>query len=86
MSAMGFVITYFKVMDVVVLFLRLHKQEKDYILSMATAMIPWIADINERKIIDKPCKLGRPENMSVDSFVDNMELILNRVITMKKEM
>jgi hypothetical protein len=32
------------------------------------------------------CKLGRPENMSVDSFVDNMELILKRVTDMKEEM
>jgi len=77
---------YFKVMDVLVLFFRLHQEEKDYILSMAISMIPWIADINERKKFSNSCKLSRPENMSVDSFVDNMELILNRVITMKKEM
>ena len=50
-------------------------------------MIPWITDINERKTVENNiCKLGRPENMSVDSFVDNMELILKWVIDMKKEM
>ena len=49
-------------------------------------MIPWIADINERKTVENICKLGRPENMSVDSFVDNMELILKRVTDMKKGM
>ena len=69
-----------------VLIFRLHKQEKDYILAIATSMIPWIADINERKTVENICKLGRPENMSVDSFVDNMELILKRVTDMKEEM
>jgi hypothetical protein len=36
-----------------VLFFRLIQQEKDYILSMTTSMMPWIADINERKVIVK---------------------------------
>lgn len=49
-------------------------------------MIPWIEDINKRKHISNSCKLNRPEHMSVDSFVDNMELILNRVTDMKNEM
>ena len=73
-------------MDVVVFFFRLFQQEKDYILSMATSMVPWIADINERKYIVNSYKLDRPEDISVGSFVDNMELIMDCVTTMKKEM
>ena len=84
MSTMGFATIYF--MDVVVFFFRLFKQEKDYILSMATSMVPWIADINERKDIVNSYKLDRPEGISVGSFVDNMELIMDCVTTMKKEM
>ena len=83
---MGFATIYFKVMDVVILSFRLHQQEKDYILSMATSMIPWIADINERKYIFNSYKLDRPEGISVDSFVDNMELILNCVTAMTNAM
>jgi hypothetical protein len=86
MSTMGFATIYFKVMDVMILFFRLFQQEKDYILSMTTSMMPWIADINERKYIVNSYKLDRPEDISVGSFVDNMELILNRVTAMKNEM
>jgi len=53
---------------------------------MATSMVPWIADINERKKISNSRQLSRPDNISVDSFVDNMELILNHVTDMKNEM
>ena len=53
---------------------------------MATSMVPWIADINERKDIVNSYKLDRPEGISVGSFVDNMELIMDCVTTMKKEM
>jgi hypothetical protein len=84
MSTMGFATIYF--MDVVVFFFRLFQQEKDYILSMATSMVPWIANINERKDIVNSYKLDRPEGISVGSFVDNMELIMDCVTTMKKEM
>jgi hypothetical protein len=84
MSTMGFATIYF--MDVVVFFFRLFQQEKDYILSMATSMVPWIADINERKDIVNSYKLDRPEGISVGSFVDNMELIMDCVTAMKKEM
>jgi len=49
-------------------------------------MVKRIADINARKTTLSSCKLSRPENMSVDSFVDNMELILNRVTDMKNEL
>ena len=84
MSTMGFATIYF--MDVVVFFFRLFQQEKDYILSMATSMVPWIADINERKDIVNSYKLDRPEDISVGSFVDNMELIMDCVTAMKKEM
>ena len=66
--------------------LGLHQQEKDYILSMATSMMPRIAHINERKIIFNSYKLDRPEDISVGSFVDNMELILNCVTAMKNKM
>ena len=86
MSTMGFATIYFKVMDVMVLFFRLIQQEKDYILSMATSMMPRIADINERKVIVNSYKLDRPEDISVGSFVDNMELILVCVTAMKNEM
>ena len=86
MSTMGFATIYFKVMDIMVLFFRLIQQEKDYILSMTTSMMPWIADINERKDIVNSYKLDRPEGISVGSFVDNMELIMDCVTTMKKEM
>lgn len=83
---MGFVILYFKVMDVLVLFFRLHQQEKEYILSMTASMIPWIEDIYERKNIVNSWKLKRPGDVSVDNFIDNIELILNRFIGMKNEL
>jgi hypothetical protein len=86
MSTMGFATIYFKVMDIMVLFFRLIQQEKDYILSMTTSMMPWIADINERKVIVNSYKLDRPEDISVGSFVDNMELILVCVTAMKNDM
>ena len=73
-------------MDVVVLFFRLHQQEKDYILSMAISMISWIEDIYGKKNVVNSCKLKKPEDISVGNFVDNMELILNRFIAMKNEM
>jgi hypothetical protein len=41
---------------------------------------------NERKDIVNSYKLDRPEGISVGSFVDNMELIMDCVTTMKKEM
>jgi hypothetical protein len=82
----GFATIYFKVMDVVVLFFRLHQQEKDYILSMTTSMISWIEDIYGEKNVVNSCKLKKPGNISVGSFVDNMELILDRFTAMKKEM
>jgi hypothetical protein len=53
---------------------------------MATSMMPRIADINERKVIVNSYKLDRPEDISVGSFVDNMELIMDCVTAMKKEM
>jgi hypothetical protein len=55
MSTMGFATIYFKVMDVVVLFFRLHQQEKDYILSMTTSMISWIEDIYGEKNVVNSC-------------------------------
>jgi len=74
-------------MNIVVLIFRLHQQEKDDILTITTSTISWIADINERKnSVVSSCKLSRSENMSIDSFIDNMELILNRVTDMKNEM
>jgi hypothetical protein len=53
---------------------------------MATSMVPRIADINERKVIVNSYKLDRPEDISVGSFVDNMELILVCVTAMKNDM
>jgi len=53
---------------------------------MANSMVKSITEINARKTMANPCKLSRPENMSLDSFEDNMELILNRVTNMKNEM
>ena len=73
-------------MDVLVLFFRLHQQEKEYILSMTTSMIPWIEDIYERKNVVNSWKLKRPGDVSVDNFIDNIELILNRFIGMKNEL
>ena len=64
---------------------RIHQQEKAYILSMANSMVTWITDINARKTMTNPCKLSRPDNMSLDSYVDNMELILICVTDMKNE-
>jgi hypothetical protein len=55
-------------------------------MSTESSMVPWIADINERKDIVNSYKLDRPEGISVGSFVDNMELIMDCVTTMKKEM
>ena len=52
---------------------------------MANSMVTWITDINARKTMTNPCKLSRPDNMSLDSYVDNMELILICVTDMKKE-
>lgn len=86
MSVMGFVILYFKVMDVLVLFFRLHQQEKECILSMTTSMIPWIEEIYERKNVVNSRKLRRPGDVSVGNFIDNIELILNRFIGMKNEL
>jgi hypothetical protein len=82
----GFATIYFKVMDVVVLFFRLHQQEKDCILSMQISMISWIEDIYEKKNVVNSCKLIKTGNISNGNFVDNMELILNRFISMKNEM
>ena len=74
-------------MNIVVLIFRIHQQEKDYILTITTSMISWIADINERKNnVVSSCNLSRSDNMSIDSFIDNMELILKRVTDMKNEM
>ena len=73
-------------MELVVLIFRLHQREKAYILSTAIYMVTRITDINTRKHIGNTNKLSRPENMSVDNFVDNMELILNCVTDMKNEM
>ena len=73
-------------MELVVLIFRLHQREKTYILSTTNYMVTWIKDIITKKHIANTNKLGRPENMSVDNFVDNMELILNCVTDMKKEM
>jgi hypothetical protein len=53
---------------------------------MATSMMARIADINERKVIVNSYKLDRPEDISVGSFVDNMELILKCVTAIKNEM
>lgn len=53
---------------------------------MVIYMVTKITDINTGKHIDNANKPSRPENMSVDNFVDNMELILNCVTDMKKEM
>ena len=65
---------------------RLHKQEKAYISSMAMSMLTWITDINKGEKNINSRKLSRPQNMSLDSFVQNMEFILNRVTDMKNEM
>jgi hypothetical protein len=73
-------------MDVVVLFFRLHQQEKDFILSMEISLISWIEDIYGNKNVVNSCKVKKPEDISVDNFVDNIELILNRFISMKNEM
>ena len=52
---------------------------------MANSMVTWITDINARNTMTNPCKLSRPQNMNLDSYVDNMELILIRVTDMKNE-
>jgi hypothetical protein len=76
MSAMGFATIYF--MDVVVFFFRLFQQEKDYILSMATSMVPWIADINERKdIVTFSWKL----EADINFFYQEIRTLLQIIIT-----
>ena len=73
-------------MDIVVLIFRRHQQEKAFILSMANSMVTLITNINAGKTMVRLNALSKPHNMSLDSFVDNMELIQNRVTSMKKEM
>ena len=65
---------------------RLHQQEKAHILTMANSMVTRITEISARKKIINSCKLSRPESMSDDSLIDNMELILKRFNDMKNEM
>ena len=73
-------------MKLVVLIFRRHQQEKAYILTLANSMVTWIMDISERKTIISSSTLSRPHNVGLDSFVYNVELIMNRVTDMKNEM
>ena len=50
---------------------------------MANSMVTSITEINARKTMTNPCKLSRPENMSLDSYIDTMELIMKRVTDMR---
>lgn len=53
---------------------------------MANSMVTWIDDIHKRKKTVNYSSLGRPQNMTLVSFVKDMELILNRVTDMKNDM
>jgi hypothetical protein len=47
---------------------------------MEISLISWIEDIYGNKNVVNSCKVKKPEDISVDNFVDNIELILNRFI------